>query len=408
MTARRTVLAGASAGVGTLLTGAQAQASANRPVPTATGWERLPDLPPNRTNWSEHIPVTEPYWTQIGLAGPVAGAHDDYLIVGGGANFPEPARTSNRQPMLGKAYWNDAFVLRRARGGYEWLDARLRLDDAIGYAACVSTEHGVLVIGGEGFRGGPNGSAVATVELFADVFLLSYAPASKQLRREDLPPLPRPMSYGTAARVGEIVYVAEGSSFYALDLTRPHRGWAERPSWPGDPRTVAVSGSDGESFYLLSGRGQLGDGSWRFYTDAYAYRPGRGWRRVADLPWCVTAGLAVGDRRGITVYAGDRDIKRWNLIQELTAVRDEEPPDSAEWQRRNDVLTWVYDHHTGFNTELLRYDTRRDRWSVSGSFTGASQVTTPAIEWDGDTIIVSGEIRPGIRTPTVWRIPRRR
>src|SRR5699024_4922041 len=338
-------------------------------------------------------PVGEPYWTQLGLAGPVAGAHGDHLIVAGGANFPEPTRTASRSPELGKVYWNDAFVVRRSGGSYEWLDVELRLPDAIAYAACVSTPRGVIVIGGEGFRGGPNGSALADVETFADVFRLRFD--GHRLVRDDLPPLPRALSYGAAAVVDDTVFVAEGSTFYSLDLADADAGWTTLPSWPGDPRTVAVAASDGRRFYLMSGRAQHDDDSWTLYRDAYAYDPRHGrWSRIADLPWCIMAGVAIGDRHGITAYAGDRDVDRWNLIETLAA------------DGRDDVVTWLYDHHTGFNTDVLRYDLRRNRWRVVDQFAGPAQVTTPAGEWDDDLVIASGEVRPGARTPAVWRIAR--
>ncbi|MDN5854420.1 MAG: galactose oxidase, partial [Actinomycetia bacterium] len=164
---------------------------------------------------------------------------------------------------------------------------------------------------------------------------------------------------------------------------------------PGDPRTVAVAASDGRRFYLLSGRAKHDDGSWTLYRDAYAYDPRRArWSRIADLPWCIMAGVAIGDRRGLTAYAGDRDVDRWNLIEQLVA------------DGRDDLVTWIYDHHTGFNTDVIRYDTHRDRWSVIDQFAGPPQVTTPAVEWDDDLVIASGEVRPGVRTPAVWRIRR--
>ncbi|MEQ4204319.1 galactose oxidase [Actinopolymorpha sp. B17G11] len=401
-TRRRALLAAGGVGLGGLLTGVPTGAAAAAVGSDRLQWQRLPDVPANRTDWSDQIPVGEAYWHQLGLAGPIAGSHGDLLIVAGGANFPEPGRTANRQPALGKVYWDDAFVLRRRGETYEWLDVGDRLGDAVAYSACLSTERGVLVIGGEGFRGGPNGTAVKPLEKFADVFYLRY---DGGLTREDLPPLPRPLSYGAAARVGDTVYVAEGGSFFGLDLTRTSDGWTEHEPWPGDPRTVAVAASDGRRFYLLSGRALRADGSWQFYTDAYAYDPGRRhWTRIADLPWCITAGLATGDTSGLVAYTGDRDFDRWTRIQEVGAWRDEAPAGSQEWARRNDVLSWIQDHHTGFNTDVLGYDPRRDRWSVVGSFPGPPQVTTPAVTWGGDTVIVSGEIRPGVRTPTIWRV----
>lgn len=403
MTTRRALLAGAAGAFGAVGLGsisptrasAEPVGSAGRPDAGIAGWERLPDLPPNRTDWAEEIPVGEAYWRQLGLAGPVAGAHGDHLIVAGGANFPEPGRTAGRDPVLGKVYWNDAFVLRRSGEAYTWLDLPLTLPDAVAYAACLSTPRGVLVIGGEGFRGGPNGAARATMEKFADVYLLRFDPVAEALVRDDLPSLPRPLSYGAAAMVGTTVYVAEGESFCALDLADPESGWRTLPTWPGGPRTVAVAASDGRRFHLISGRDRQSDGSWTLHTDAYSFDPGDGsWSRLADLPRCVMAGVGVGDRRGITVYAGDGDVERWDLIQEHTAAGNV------------DVVAWLQDHHTGFNGDVLRYDLRTGRWSTVDRFPGAAQVTTPAVEWDGDLIIASGEVRPGVRTPVIWRVRR--
>jgi N-acetylneuraminate epimerase len=368
-------------------------------------WSELPPLPATTTDWSDAIPVGEPYWRSLGLAGPVAGVDGDVLIAGGGANFPEPAKTANRDNALGKVYWDEAFVMRRDRaGGYAWLDRTFRLPDSIAYAATVSTRRGVLVIGGEGFRGGPNGAKLAPVEQFADVFYLRYDESRDALATEPLPPLPRPMSYAVAGVIEDVAYVAHQGDFYALDLARPQAGWQRLPSWPGDPRSVAVGVTQGGRFYLMSGRSQVG-GRWRFHRDAYAYDPrARAWERVADLPWCVTAGLAypVGDRH-IAVVGGDKDLDRWNLIEEHAALRNAEPKGSPAWREHDDVITWLHDHHTGFNTEVLLYDVHRDSWRVAGRFPGPSPVTTPAVAWGRDLLAVSGEIRPGVRTPRVWR-----
>ncbi|PZF83444.1 galactose oxidase [Jiangella anatolica] len=396
---RRTALTLAAA-AGPVGWAAASTTAAAAPAAGGTTWRRLPDVPPNPTDWHDAIPVGEPYWTQLGLAGPIAGAHGDHLIVAGGANFPEPALTATRANTLGKVYWDDAFVYSRVTG--RWRPAG-RLPDAVGYAATLSTDDGVLVIGGEGYRGGPGGTAQRPAEKFADVYLLRWD--GHRLDRTELPPLPRPLSYAVAGIVDGVVHVAEGGDFYALDLDRPDRGWTTLPRWPGEPRSVAVGAAQDGRFYLLSGRAQQPDKSWTFYRDAYAYSPRHGsWTRIADLPWCVTAGLAhPTGRTGLVVVGGDKDIGRWNLIEHHVALRNAAPPGSAEWQRHNNVVTWIYDHHTGFNGELLRYDTRRDRWSVDGWFPGPPPATTPAVNWDGDLIVASGEVGPGIRTPRVWQ-----
>ena len=367
-------------------------------------WNELPPLPPNRVDWSPHVPVAQPYWRQLGLAGMLAGTHGDGLIAAGGANFPEPGKTSNRDTVLGKVYWDEVFILQRTRdGGYAWRDGTWRLPMSIAYSATVSTPRGVLVVGGEGFRGGPNGTKKATLELFPHVFFLRFDPARAELVTEALPDLPRGVSYAVAGIVAETVYVAEGGDFWSLDLANPSSGWQTLPRWPGDPRSVAVGVAQGGRFFLLSGRG-TSSGSWQFYRDVYAYDPRQGtWTREMDLPWCITAGLAFAVGQGsILAVGGDKDIDRWNLIQRQTALMNQYPPGSPERAAHNDVITWMYDHHTGDNVEILRYDLASRTWHEIGHFPGAPPVTTAAVHWGNDLVIVSGEVRPGVRTPRVW------
>jgi N-acetylneuraminate epimerase len=181
------------------------------------------------------------------------------------------------------------------------------------------------VIGGEGYRGGPNARVLKPADKFPDVFLLH-----PDGTRRDLPPLPRPMSYAVAGLVGTSVYVAEGPDFLTLDLTN-------HPT-----------------------------------------------------------------RTGLIVLGGDKDLTRWNKIQHHTALRDAAPPNSPTWTEHNNVITWIYDHHTGFNTELLQY--AANRWTQTANFPGPSQVTTPAVPHQNGLALISGETRPGIRTPTTWHL----
>ncbi len=400
--ARRTVLAGGLAVAAGLA--APMPATARDSSARALTWDRLPDLPANDNDWSPRIPVGETYWSQIGLAGPIAGAVGDHLLVGGGANFPEPALTASRGGTLGKVYWDELFVLRRGGTGYEWLPGSHRLRDAVAYAACLSTDHGLLVVGGEGFRGGPSGSGLGPVEKFSDVYFLRFEPTGQRLVREELPPLPRPASYAVAGVIDDVVHVAEGADFWRLDLGQVARGWQRLPRWPGDPRSVAVGGAQDGRFYLISGRSQRADRSWVFHTDVYAYDPRLArWSRIADAPWCVTAGLAHPvARTGLYVIGGDSDLDRWNEIERQRSLRDASPAGSEEWHRHDRAITFIYDHHTGFNQEILRYDTSRGTWEAVGRFPGPPQVTTPAVSWDGALAVVSGEVRPGVRTSSVW------
>jgi hypothetical protein len=59
--------------------------------------------------------------------------------------------------------------------------------------------------------------------------------------------------------------------------------------------------------------------------------------------------------------------------------------------------------HPGFPRKAWGYAPARDAWLDLGPLP-ANQVTTPAAAWLGGHVIVSGEIRPRVRTPAAWHI----
>jgi len=60
------------------------------------------------------------------------------------------------------------------------------------------------------------------------------------------------------------------------------------------------------------------------------------------------------------------------------------------------------ERHTGFAKTVLRFDTKGGRWAAAGELP-APCVTTPCVRWDAAWVVPSGEIRPGVRSPEVWR-----
>jgi hypothetical protein len=57
--------------------------------------------------------------------------------------------------------------------------------------------------------------------------------------------------------------------------------------------------------------------------------------------------------------------------------------------------------HPGFSREILVYDMATDRWTSGGELP-RSRVTAAAVMWGDEVVIISGEIRPGVRSPEVW------
>jgi SSS family transporter len=316
-------------------------------------------------------------WTSLpplpdaeGVAGAFAGASGGALLVAGGANFP------GAKPWEGgtKAWTDRAWVLDKPDGA--WREAG-RLPGPRAYGASVATPAGLLCIGGND-----------TGRHHDAVFLLRWTGAT--LERDEFPSLPEPRANLCGALAGRRVIVAggeaapgataAGTNCWALDLDDRAAGWRALPSWPGPGRSLAAAGTQGGEFFLFGGvslaAGPDGAPLRTYLRDAYAWRAGRGWRRIADLPNPLAAAPSPAPPAGqsFLLLAGGDDGSRARLGAVPT--------------------------HPGFEAPLLGYHTITDTWTPLGALP-AVRVTTPAVAWAGGFVIPSGEVRPGVRSPEV-------
>ncbi|RIK87434.1 MAG: sodium:solute symporter [Planctomycetota bacterium] len=317
--------------------------------------------------------VLSPVPDSRGVAGAFAGISADRLLVAGGANFPEGAPWEGGQ----KAWYDRVWTIDAPRATWQQVG---RLPRPLAYGVSVTTAGGVACVGGSDSQ-----------RHYADCFLLSLQKGS--LRRRPLPQLPRPVANACGAVLGDTLYIAGGSespssvealgSFYALDLASPTAAWKSLDSWPGPPRMLAVAAVQDGSFFLISGvelsAAEDGSPKRRYLTDAYRYRPGGGWSRLADLPRAAAGAPSPSPAIGpsqFLILGGDDG-----------ANVGFQPPQS----------------HPGFATGVLAYNAVTDVWAGVGR-TPAPSVTAPMVRWDDAWVLVSGERRPGVRSPETWAL----
>lgn len=310
-----------------------------------------------------------------GFAGMFAGASGGALLCAGGANFPEKALAQG-----GKKIWSDrVFVLPDPAG--PWREAG-RLPRANGYGVSATWRDAVVIAGGGDAR-----------ENFRTAALMRWDGAG--LSFTALPDLPVPVANGCGTVVGDLLYVAGGqdtpsatstlSRCFVLNLALADSTWREIP-WPVGQagRILAVAAAHDGWFYLFSGADLFpnaqGQPERHYLVDAWRYRPDASWQRLADLPHSVAAAPspAMGDGDTRLIIAG-------GVSPEFLATLPKNAP------------------HPGFPRELLSYDTTSNTWTaVTPPPDGPpSRVTAPLAPWKDRWVIPSGEVAPGIRTPTV-------
>lgn len=366
-------------------------ASCNSSAPDNNGtstvnlrWKKLGQLPGNNVQ-SRHP----------GLAGPVAGIQDDYLILGGGSNFAQ------RMPWEGgsKKYYSQLYIYRLNEhpDTAMLLTAQAALPYAVGYPACVSTDKGLVVAGGENETG-----------LTANVLLITMDKTRQRPVITELPALPKATSGGMAGCLGDMVYFAGGntaggtsSQFLALNLKKTEYGWQKLPELP-QPTCMGVLYSNPASseIYIAGGRKINRHARTSFFKSVFAYHtPETAWHKKADLPYAVSAATGIRSGNKLLLFGGDKGHtfhQTEDLLIQISDTKDSQAKSVLTAQK--DTLQKT---HPGFTRQVLAYDLATDKWDLTGQLFFESQVTTVAIPWGDKVIIPCGEIRAGVRYPDI-------
>ena len=370
---------------------------------TLVSWQEYPQLPPAHGATS-----------QYGLASPFAGISNGSVIVAGGSNFPDRPLAEGGA----KCFHDDIFVLTEKNGAPEWLSG-FRLDKPVAGGASVSLRDGLLCIGGSGYDG-----------IYRDVFLLTWNEESLKVEKQVFPPLPFPMVNMGAALLENVVYVAGGSTddgasnkFLKLDLTKqqtPEFRWEILPDFPGYgrqlPVMVAQYAAGEPSVFLFSGLvfPETSDDPV-IHTNGLKYNPKeKTWQTLSDIqtePAGKThvlyagSGVKFGKNSIVCMGGANYDILLDALKRERVAQIANQSGNTDAYRKH---LEWKQFYLTQplewyrLNTDILTYHTQTGQWKEIGELPFPAVVCAAAVEWKNGWLLISGEVKPGVRTPKVY------
>jgi N-acetylneuraminate epimerase len=338
--------------------------------------------------------VSQDTWTELpplpdrhGYAGAFVGLIEGQLIVLGGANFPTAPPWEG-----GIKRWSKK-LYRLPSPQAKWIEGPDHREE-LGYGVSITTAEGLVCIGGSNAN-----------QHRDSVFLLRRKPTvdnSFVLEEIALPSLPKTLANMCGVRARDYLYVMGGTNApdaslassvcLRLHWTReniakqlvPHRDsewrWEVLPGWPGSPRMLAVAAAIGDNVFLAGGvalsTGSDGKPVRQYLQDVFIYSPRKGWDRAADLPTPLAASPSPAWVHGnvLSVIGGD------------TGARAKFAPSPD---------------HPGFSRSEYLFDVEKQQWRI-GMEVPVASVTTNTVEWLGNYVVPTGEIRPGVRTPKVW------
>ena len=321
----------------------------------------------------------------IGVAGLVQGTFGDCIIVGGGANFPDGG------PLTGgaKVTYPDVYVLRATTAGLTETD-HAQMPYPVGYGVSVTTPDGVLYFGG------------STDETGARAVTRLTAPNGK-LHTETLPALPFALQNGVAAYDKGTVYLGGGKQdgtlskkFYTYDVKTGML--SSLLDFPGEPREQSVAEFLGGRLYVFSGGANVA------YTDGYAYDPKtRAWTEIKGpnvngTPVSLLGARAVRLNADEMLVVGgfNHEIYNW-AVSNLNTLQGEE----KDAFRAHYFTMPPEDYH--WNREILVYSAKADAWRSVGQLPFPAPCGEALVIARGALFSISGEVKPGVRSPRLYR-----
>lgn len=329
-----------------------------------------------RPETSENQVVSLP--DEKGRAGMAAGAVTDtdgesVILAVGGANFPD------KLPWEGgtKAFYSDIFKLKNG----QWVRVG-NYPENVGYAAFAGTPKGLIVAGGINEEG--VSSRVRLIE-----------PTGKVV---DWPDLPVPVANAAFVLRNGRLYVFGGQdsadgisalkSVYMLDTSKLSDGNEEKAKWevlpeiPGAGRILATAGNSGGRIYLMGGAslqpGAQGAAERTYLKEVLCFdATAAKWQDksknpVADIPVPLVASVNPAPaREGKLLLIGGDDGSHYGKSPQT---------------------------HPGQSAAVYLYDTLSNTWE-KGPDWSVGLATAPAVVLDETLYTISGETKPGIRTP---------
>lgn len=365
-------------------------------------YEKLPTITSDTVEISECKEVNDvnAVGYEKGVSAPFTGVLDHYLIVAGGANFPQTPLTEGGKKKVYAQIWGLPLEKQEQTSIHTSQDSETTrtwrqlgtLPDSLAYGMSFNS-NGRLIFAGGNING-------KTSDKVYEV-LLNKLESKTEATLEERPSLPVPVEQAGAAVFGERLYVVGGQSDgkalkTVFSINEKGQNWeqiAELPCTLVQP----VCFADEENLYVWGGldaenANPLSNG-WKYNLQT------KTWIEIAPVP---DGGTFVG-ASGICLNSSDSS----NIFIVLGGVNKALFTEALRMDKTafKGYLSMPEEDYN-FRKTIFSYDSRQNKWNEvleSSDFALAGS----GICADGqDIYVIGGERKPGVRTPAMWHIKR--
>ena len=221
------------------------------------------------------------------------------------------------------------------------------------------------------------------------------------------PDLPQPIKNGISAQADNIVYVglgAAGQSFYAMNTASSHPQWQKLADFIGPTTDQATAAAINGKIYIFSGSGKatVTDKSPIIFDSVYVYDINNNtWSKQNTRTPVGLLGAAAYplNQTEIAIFGGYNKPQFDQYLSAITTI--DKQADPKKWQQTvTDFMERAPESYQ-WNQAIQIYHTDTNSWSTKGTSPYLANCGA-ALVGDKDRItLISGEIKPGLRTPIV-------
>jgi len=322
----------------------------------------------------------------IGVAGVLSGRIGNYVVVGGGANFPNGTVLDGGK----KKTYPDLYLLENNNGKLK-VKEHTTLPNEIGYGSSVTTDKGIYYIGGSTNADAANDITLITLD------------NSNKLKYKKVGDLPFTFSNGIAAEYKGKLYIGLGNQggkdstkLYEYDLeSKEIKELAPLPDKTSMNQCVAqiLNGN----LYVFSGGGSI------ISTDGYKYD-------ISSNAWSKVSSVKLGNNE-ISLY-GANSVKLNEYEMLVIGGFNKTIYDNAVYKLgtlKGDELAKFRQGYFGadsyefnWNKEILVYNAKTNLWHSLGQVPFDAPCGEGLVLTNENIFSINGEIKPGIRSNRMY------